>query len=113
MMDRKDPIEALKGYYGGIDKADAPAGLACRKREGTRSMPGSELLKVATACAAGIAVAFVIASPETVAPALIPAATGSTMGIREQMVRNGIDPEEVIGADERRSQLEGGKTWRV
>jgi hypothetical protein len=112
-MDKKDPMQALESFYRAAEKAEVPAGIECRKPRTALRKPGIELLKVASACAAGIAVACFFALPGTPGVPAIPATTSGGNSLREQMVRSGLNPDEVLGVNERRSQIEREDTWHV
>ena len=109
-MEKKDPTQALEGFYRTADATEAPASLHVRPAKAQRSI-GPEFLKLATACAFGVAVAVGIAT-STYEPG-VPTTVGGVTSIREQMARNGLSPDDVFGPDRLRSQGKGDGRWHA
>lgn len=106
-MEKKDPIEALESFYRQADKEKAPD-MAFRRQ----TKPLLVLLKAASACAAGVALAVLLttsAAPQLEEPSM-PIAKSD---IRERFAKSGLDAEDFIDIPKRRSENAGGRIWRV
>jgi hypothetical protein len=111
-MKKKDPFVALESYYEKVDRLDTPGSLELTQRHARRARLAPELLKWASACTAGVVIALAItfsfSTPH--APESIP---GSSWGLSEQLAKNGLKLEELLGADPKRSENEEVSICRV
>jgi hypothetical protein len=109
-MDKKHPDEALQAYYDTVDLADVSSLVQAHRQRPAPTWAGNAL-GFASACALGIGIAVAIAYVPAVAPKTEP--EGTSWRIREQMARNGLNPDELLGSDARRSEAVEVLPWRA
>jgi hypothetical protein len=109
-MDKRDPVAALAAHYAELGKREAPPTLSTAKPVGRL---GLEILKFASALAAGIAI--VLAATGSALPTPTPSSqqVGQVEEIRRQIVQSGLNPDEILDTPRRHSERTGETTWHA
>lgn len=112
-MTDHDPIAALAAHYAELGKREAPPTLRADKPVVRLSF---ELLKLGSACAAGVGIVFALTNPSFPMPTSIPtqmSRSAQIEGIRREIVRCGLNPDEILGTTRKHTERTGGRAWQA